>query len=303
MSKTIVFFGSGPVAAASLSSLLKDFNVEAVVTKAVPSHHKGVAPVEELAKTEGLQIYFANTKTEVDNLILNQSFSSQVGIVVDYGVILSQEVINHFNLGIVNSHFSLLPRWRGADPITFAILSGDDKTGVSLMKIVPKLDEGDLLSQETLALTPGMTTPELTDLLIALSNKMLARDIPSYISGQLTPYPQPKQPATYSRKLTKSDGIIDWSKPAEQTEREIRAFIEWPKSRTVIAGKDVIITKAHVVPSVGLGAKPGDITVVPETKVFAVATGEGSLWIERLKPDGKNEMTSTAFLAGYGKLL
>lgn len=302
MSETIVFFGSGPVAAASLDSLLKDFVVEAVVTKAVPSHHKGLAPVEELAKTRELRIYFANTRTEADNLVQNQPFSSRLGVVVDYGVILSREVIDSFELGIINSHFSLLPKWRGADPITFAILSGDSETGVSLMRIVPKLDAGDLLSQETLALTPDITTPELTKQLVNLSNHVLARDLPRYMTGEITAYSQPDQPPSYSRKLTKADGIIDWDKPAEQIEREIRAFIEWPKSRTGLWGMDIIITKAYAVPSTGLNDTPGVVTVIRESGVFAVATSDGSLWIERLKPAGKNEMTAKAFLAGHQHL-
>jgi methionyl-tRNA formyltransferase len=123
-SKTILFFGSGPVAAASLRSLADNFSVEAVITKAVPAHHKGVAPVEELAGELGLPIIFASTKKELDEVFTERTFTSKVGVVVDYGVIISQEVIDVFPLGIVNSHFSLLPEWRGADPITFSILSG-----------------------------------------------------------------------------------------------------------------------------------------------------------------------------------
>lgn len=298
MSETIIFFGSGPVAAASLAYLIDNFNIEAVITKSVPPHHRGSAPVEELAKHRSVPTYFANNRGELDTLVKQQRFSSRVGLVVDYGVIMSAEVINYFELGIVNSHFSLLPKWRGADPITFAVLNGDSKTGVSLMLIVPKLDEGDLLSQDTLAIKNDITTPQLTGQLVDLSNKMLARDLPRYVSGDLKPYPQPDQPSSYSRKLTKEDGLVDWHKPAEVIEREIRAFIEWPKSRTILAGKDVVITKAHVTNRSG---EPG--TVIIDNKQLIIACGKGALVIEQLKPAGKPAMTAEAFLAGYRNFL
>lgn len=302
--ETIVFFGSGPVAAASLKFILQNFSVEAVITKKLPPHHKGTAPVEQLARMKSVPIYFANTGRELDEVLDAQKFNSPAGIIVDYGVIVSQKAIEHFRLGIINSHFSLLPKWRGADPITFTILSGDSETGVSIMRIVEDLDEGDLLSQEPLALPDSITAPELIAQLIKLSNQLLARDIPRYLAGELIPYPQPATAPSYSRKLTKADGIIDWTKPAVQIEREIRAFLEWPKSHATLAGKDVIITQAHVAGYEyhAFGEVVGKAFPTPEG-LLGVATGEGILIIDKLKPAGKNEMSGSAFLAGYGKHL
>jgi methionyl-tRNA formyltransferase len=303
-SETIVFFGSGPVAAASLTFLADNFPIEAVVTKAVPPHHREPAPVETLARERNLPLLFANTRSELDNLITEQAFTSRLGIIVDFGVIVSQDTIDSFELGILNSHFSLLPRWRGADPISFAILAGDDKTGVSLMLIEPSLDTGKILVQKSLKLTGEETTPSLTDQLVGLSNDLLAEYIPLHLHGESKPRSQPHPDrVTFSRKLTKEDGVLDWQKPAVELEREIRAYNDWPKSRTTLAGKDVIITKAHTSPSVGSGQKPGDITIVPEVKEFGIATNHGTLWIDALKPAGKKEMTAAAFLAGYGHLL
>lgn len=223
--------------------------------------------------------------------------TSRLGIVIDYGFIINQDVIDYFPLGIINSHFSLLPEWRGADPITFSILSGQEQTGVSLMLINDKMDEGMLLEQGVLAIEPIDTTPSLTNKLIELSDVLLQQTLAGYVTGALTPFPQEGEP-TYSRKLTKEDGLIDWSKPAVQLEREIRAFIEWPKSRTQLAGKDIVITSAQVIDQSGL---PGTVSI--DGKRLIVACAGQSLEILTLKPAGKNEMTAEAFLAGHRQLL
>lgn len=296
-SKTIVFFGSGPVAAKSLDFLSKHFSIETVITKAVPEHHNEVAPVEELAKQKNLPISYANTKSELDELIVNASFESRVGIIVDYGVIVSQRTIDAFPLGIVNSHFSLLPEWRGADPITFSILSGQKKTGVSLMLIEPALDTGKLITTKSLTIAEDETTPTLTNRLIELSNELLAEYLPQYIDGKVKPRAQPHPDrATYSRKLTKQDSIIDWKKSADEIEREIRAFIEWPKSRATIHNTEVIITKAHVEHDSGA---PGEVKVSSDRKTLFVGCGKDSLAIDLLKPAGKKEMNAVSFINGY----
>ena len=255
MSKTIVFFGSGPVAAASLELLARDFTIEAVVTKPQPAHHKQPFPVLEIAKKLGLRTLTPVNKQELSELFSTKPVTSKLGVVIDYGIIIGQDVIDYFPLGIVNSHFSLLPRWRGADPISFAVLEGDAKTGVSLMLIVAALDEGPLLAQASLPITPETTTPSLTKDLIALSHELLVRNLPKYIDGQVKPAPQSDTAVSYSRKLTKADGQIDWHKPADEVEREIRAFLEWPKSRAKLGTTEVIITKAKVIDD---PLKPGE---------------------------------------------
>lgn len=299
-SKTIVFFGSGPVAAKSLELLNKNFTIEAVVTKPRAEHHRGSVPVLELAEKLGLKTLLTADKQELDELFATKPVNSEVGIVIDYGIIISKAVIDYFPFGIVNSHFSLLPEWRGADPITFSILSGQKQTGVSLMLIVEKMDEGPLLAQATYDMPDEITTPELTDDLILLSDSMLQNILPLYLDGQTEAAPQDQvsmaasNEPSYSRKLTKDDGIIDWSKPAAQLEREIRAYVEWPKSRTELAGKEVVITQAHVVEQT---LKPGQTLV--EAKQLVIGTGEQSLSIDKLKPAGKAEMAVEGFLAGY----
>jgi methionyl-tRNA formyltransferase len=298
-SETVVFFGSGPVAAESLQLLARDFNVEAVITKPKPPHHRGAFPVISLAEKLGIKTYLPANKRELSELFKVKPVNSRLGIVIDYGIIINQDVIDHFPLGIVNSHFSLLPEWRGADPITFAILSGQQKTGVSLMVIDAGLDTGKLITQRSLAIEPDDTTPTLTSKLIMLSHELLVEYLPRYVSGEVKPRNQPHPDrATYSRLLTKEDGLIDWQKPAVQLEREVRAFAGWPKSRTNLAGKEVIITKARATDRSGV---PGTVSI--DGKQLIVAAGDASLIIEKLKPAGKNEMTGEAFIAGHRNLL
>jgi methionyl-tRNA formyltransferase len=304
MSETIVFFGSGPVAAKSLAYLAKAFHIEAVITKAAPKHHRGAVPVVDTAAQFNLKTFFAATKAEVDDVLETTRFASELGILVDYGVIISDKAINAFRLGIINSHFSLLPEWRGADPITFSILSGQQTTGVSLMLVVEALDEGPLLAQQAITINKYATTPLLTEQLISISNEMLGTYIPQYVVGAVTPYPQPLKPApSYSRRLTKQDGSINWTKPASVLAREVRAFIEWPKSYTAISGKDVTVKAAHAEPGDGLSSEPAGTATVRNRHEIWVRCGSGFLVIDRLQPAGKPEMDARAFLAGYGQML
>lgn len=285
------------MAAESLRLLNKHTLVEAVITKPRPSHHKEPAPVLELCEELGLSVYIPADKTELTQLVQQTTFTSQLGLVIDYGIIIAKEVIDAFPLGIVNSHFSLLPSWRGADPITFAVLSGESKTGVSLMVIDEQMDTGKLITQKTLHMAADETTPSLTEKLIVLSDSLLQEFLPRYVTGEVKPHNQPHPDrATYSRKLTKQEGVLDWDKPADQLEREIRAFAGWPKSRTTISGKDVIITKATVV---DVSAAPG--TIQAERNRLVVAAKKDGLEIVTLQPAGKKEMTTQEFLRGYSK--
>jgi methionyl-tRNA formyltransferase len=304
---SVVFFGSGPVAAASLALLLDSFDVEAVVTKPRPPHHRGSVPVLELAEQKGLAVVETSDKKELSSAVAAASFKSRVAILIDFGIIVTQDVIDAFPLGIVNSHFSLLPEWRGADPITFSILSGQERTGVSLMLLVEKMDEGPLLAQAPYDITPGETTPSLTEALIQLSYESLQTVLPLYIANQTQPAPQESVTMadtpnpTYSRKLTKEDGVLDFTKPAAVLEREVRAFAEWPKSRTVIAGKDVVITSAHVTADEsGVGLRASGVgKAYVDTRQLCITTSEGVLVIDTLKPAGKPDMRGDAFVNGY----
>lgn len=294
-SETIVFFGSGPVAAASLHLLLQDFSIEAVITKPRAEHHKGSTPVVELTSHLKLPTFMATDRHSLDELFDTRPVKSRIAVLIDFGIIVSQKVIDFFPLGIINSHFSLLPEWRGADPITFSITSGQEKTGVSLMLLTAGLDEGEIIAQAPYSLSPAITTPQLTEELIDVSYNLVREVLPLYVTGKVQSMPQdPLTPITYSRKLSKKDGALVWSKPAETLEREIRAFIEWPKSYTAFGDLEVIITKAHVLHRAGPSGKRIIVNKKP-----AIYCGRHTLVIDRLKPAGKKEMTGEAFLIGY----
>ncbi len=318
----VVFFGSGPVAAESLRLIVEWADVEAVITKPQPPHHREKFPVIAVAEARGLPLHFASNRRQLDEVIDNTSFDSRVAVLIDYGIIISQTTIDSFELGIVNSHFSLLPEWRGADPISFSILSGQAQTGVSLMLLVQAMDEGPLLSQGICDIPAGATTPSLTADLITLSDALLRDAIPKYLTG--TPLPngqaikprsqeeimamfgKPYQP-TYSRKLTKADGVLQFTKTAQQLEREIRAFVEWPNSRTLIGDREVIITAGHAAedPELALSqaaypvpAKPltvGNFFQTTDHRLAVVAASDSVLFIDTIKPAGKRDMTGREF--------
>jgi methionyl-tRNA formyltransferase len=310
---SVVFFGSGPVAAQSLELLSSYCDIEAVVTKPQPPHHKEPFPVLAVAGQHGFKTFTPYGKAELSALFATKPVTSRLGIVIDYGFIINQDVIDYFPLGIINSHFSLLPEWRGADPITFSILSGQAQTGVSLMLITAGMDEGPLLAYGLQPLTGTETTPALTQSLISLSDALLRKELPRYVAGKTSPVDQlsihaeldtyPAEP-TYSRKLTKDDGILDFSKPADQLEREVRAYCEWPKSRTAIGGKEVVITRVHVGEQTEASVT-GTIWLdnPAKPKRFGFKTSHGILVVDALKPAGKPEMSAEAFIAGYGNLL
>lgn len=289
-SPKIVFFGSGPVASATLEALYPHFEIEAIITKPRAAHHRGSVPVLEFAEAKSLPTHTPQNKAKLTALFEQTKFTSKLGLVVDYGIIISKSVIDSFALGIVNSHFSLLPEWRGADPITFSILSGQKQTGVSLMLINEKLDQGELLAQQKMPVPTDATTPTLTEDLIALSSKMLIDILPQYVAGTVQPYPQEAKQPSYSRMLTKEDSILDTQKPANQLEREVRAFSGWPKSHISLFNHyDVVVKKARVAQS----ANDGTLIVPCANNTFLEV-------LELTAPSGRS-MSGADFVRGYKK--
>ncbi len=286
----VVFFGSGPVAAESLRLLQEHFSIEAVVTKPTT-----IGQMQ--ATCPNAPIYTVSDKAELDDLFTTTNFTSQVGILIDFGIIVSKKIIEYFQKGIINSHFSLLPELRGADPLSFAILEGKQQTGISLMLLVEAMDEGPLLHQSKHMLEPNETTPTLTGRLILQSVSDLVSTVPKWTNNLLEPYAQDKQSVTptYTRKLTKDDSVLDFRKPAEVLEREIRAFVEWPKSRTTIGSVECVITQAMVIQGAGT---PG--TLLVDKNSLSIYTADKALRIVKIKPAGKREMEIAGFLNGYG---
>jgi methionyl-tRNA formyltransferase len=179
------------------------------------------------------------------------------------------------------------------------ILSGDKKTGVSVMQLVRDMDAGPVFAQSEVELSGRETKQELADKLLDIGSAMVIDLLPGILDGSVVALPQDNSRATYDELITKEQGVLDWTKPAQQLEREVRAFAQWPQSRTELAGKDVVITHASIVDSPT--ATPGTVHVLD--KQLIVSCGDQALRIEKLKPAGKAEMTAQAFLAGYKQFL
>jgi len=223
-----------------------------------------------------------------------QAFGAQAAVLVAYGKIVPQSIIDLFPSGIINIHPSLLPKHRGPTPIESIILDGDKETGVSLMRLSAKMDAGPVYAQETVLLSGTETKPALAEQLLNVGKDMLIAYLPQILDGSLEPTGQANDEATYDKLLQRADSELDFSKPAEQLEREIRAYAGWPRSRAMVGTTEVIITQAHTANEHGVAG-----TLRLDGNEMAMYCDNGLLVIDRLIPSGKKEMSATAFLAGY----
>ncbi|HEX7632735.1 MAG TPA: methionyl-tRNA formyltransferase, partial [Candidatus Saccharimonadales bacterium] len=211
------------------------------------------------------------------------AYGAEAAVLVAYGKIVPQSIIDLFPRGIINIHPSLLPKHRGSIPIEGVILSGELETGVSLMRLSAKMDAGPVYAQQMVALQGNETKQQLADALIVLGKDMLLASLPAILAGTLEPTEQDETFATYDNRIQKTDGELDFTKPAVQLEREVRAYAGWPRSRTTIGTTDVIITTAHVDPE--QDGAPGALWI--EGKQIGLYGSEGLLILDTLIPAGK----------------
>jgi methionyl-tRNA formyltransferase len=303
-SKTVIFFGNERLAtgvttsAPTLRALVAaGYQVAAVVSNHEAARSRRPRPLEIQAVAEELQIPLLLPDQPSDILDQLKGYQAEVGILVAYGKIVPQSVIDVFPAGIVNIHPSLLPRHRGPTPLESVILDGSQHSGVSIMNLSAKMDAGPVYSQTSVELSGQASKQQLADRFLEVGGQMLLEVLPSILNGQLQPTEQDDSQASYDRLITKADGLIDWHKSAVQLEREVRAFAGWPGSRTVLGGLDVTITAAQVVER---QLKPGQVLV--DNKQLLVGTDQNSLAIMRLTPAGKKDMDVAAFLAGNRSL-
>ena len=220
---------------------------------------------------------------------------AEIGIVVAYGKIIPPSLLSLFPKKLINVHASLLPHYRGASPIEAAILNGDAETGVTLMQLEAGLDTGPTYDVSKIQLDGTENREALYERLAELGADLLAIQLPGILQDQTVPIPQDELEASVVGRIAKSDGFIDWAKPAIVLEREIRGYYGWPGSRTAIAGTDVTITKAHLSHPSG---PSGTAYKTPDGEL-AVYAGTGSLIVDTLKPAGKRAMPSRDFLSGH----
>ena len=294
----IVFMGSPEYAAVILRALAARFNVVGVFTqpdKPVGRGRKIQSPPVKLV-TQEFELPVSQPKKMTSEAAMGQlnTWDPDLIVVAAYGKILRSDVLNYPQYGCINVHASLLPRWRGASPVHAAILHGDEQTGVTIMKIGEGLDTGDILSSSAIPIDPTYTTASLTDDLANIGAELLLDTIPDYINGSLIPRPQNEEYATYAPKVEKTDGKLDFSKPAEKIERKIRAMVPWPVSYFEWNGEKVKIYSAKIMDSKNLTAgSRGIINRFP-----AIGTKTNDLLISEIQMPGKNKIQGNVFLNG-----
>jgi methionyl-tRNA formyltransferase len=294
-SKTIVFFGTDEFSAVSLRQLISSgAKIGAVVTK--PDSRKGrgrelqPSVVKSIALEHGITVWQPARMVELVEPLTDLRDSQKngiVGVLVSFGKIIPQSIIDIFDPGIINVHPSLLPLYRGPSPIETAIVNGDSKTGVTIMQLSAQMDAGPIYTQQTHPLTGSETAPELENTLGVLGAEQLLAALPTIMSGELLPVAQNDSKASYCSLLRKEDSLLDPSSiTAAQAERRIRAYLAYPKTKVTIAGHSVVLTKAHV-------------SVIGET-VLDIQCSDGQyLCIDELIGPSGRAMNAKSFLNGY----
>lgn len=293
----IIFMGSPDFALGTLRALHESYPVLGVVTQPDRAAGRGrelkPPPVKVLALELGIPVIQPEKLRESGAMEQLRTWSPDVIVVAAFGQILRQEVLDLPRFGCINVHASLLPRWRGAAPINTAILHGDEETGVTVMKMDAGLDTGPILGQRSVRIEPHETAGSLFDKLSTLGADLLLDTLPGYLAGEIQPRPQPEEGSTYAPMLKKEDGLLDFSHPARELERKVRAFNPWPGAYFEWDGN---LLKVHSA-SIGLGKmRAGGRGIYLGLPV--VGTSENLLVLGEVQPAGKKSMPGKAFLAG-----
>jgi methionyl-tRNA formyltransferase len=297
----IIFAGTPDFAARHLQALLhSDHRVVAVYTQPDRPAGRGkklqASPVKDLATTAGIDVQQPLSLKDPEAQATLATYGADVMIVVAYGLLLPAAVLDLPRFGCINVHASLLPRWRGAAPIQRAIEAGDAQTGITLMQMDVGLDTGDMLSIHRCPIVPGDTAATLHDRLADLGPPALLQLLEQLQQGGLSPQKQDDALATYAHKLTKEEALIDWSQPAEQISRRIRAFNPFPVAFTTLAGENLRLYEAEPVQQAHTAA-PGTLLAVDRSLVVACREGT-ALSLLRVQLPGKKAVSVTDLLNG-----
>lgn len=304
---SLVFIGTPEFAVPSLRRLVADgHQVTAVITqpdRATGRHrHRLTPPPVKVAALElGLPVHQPESLREPAAVAQLRALNPEVIVVVAYGQILRQEVLDIPRRGVVNVHASLLPRYRGASPIAAAILNGDGETGVSIMLMDAGMDTGPVLARRTEPILAEDTTGTLSERLARTGADLLGETLPRWLAGEVQPEPQDDRLASVTRLIRKEDGRIDWTTPAADVARRVRAYNPWPGAHTTLDDERVTIWLAR--PLAGASdAPPGTIVPAPGV-VLAVQTGDGLLEVLELQRAGRKSLSAAEFLRGAPDLI
>jgi methionyl-tRNA formyltransferase len=300
----IIFMGTAELSRPILEALLKhqEFEVVAVVTQ--PDKPKGrdlklqPSPVKETALKSGLPVLQPEKARDAQFVEELRGLHPDLIAVAAYGQILPQSILDLPRFGCLNVHTSLLPKYRGAAPIQWAILNDEAETGVTIMKMDAGLDTGDIVSIEKTPIQPQDNSQILHDRLAQMGAGLLVRTISDFVAGKIQPRPQPHEGVSHVSKIKKEDGKIDWSLPARVIWNRVRAFTPWPGAFTFIQGtsKSRMIKIWEAMPVEGSG-NPGEILKADKAGIV-VACGEKALSISRLQREGGKQLAVQDFLAG-----
>lgn len=297
----VVFMGTPDFSVPALEELAKVHQVEAVVTQQDKPKGRGhkmqFTPVKEKAIELNIPVYQPEKVRNPEFVDILKNINPDVIVVIAFGQILPKEILEIAKYGCINVHASLLPKYRGAAPIQWAVIDGEKVTGVTTMHMAEGLDTGDIIDTSVLELDEKETGGSLFDKLAIEGGKLIVETLDKLEKGTATRTPQDNEKSTYAAKITKELGKIDFSKSAVEIERLIRGLNPWPSAFTTLDDRQIKVWDATAVEG-EVKEEPGQIAEVSKTYI-KVATGEGYLKINEIQPAGKKRMTMEAFLNGY----
>ena len=298
----IVFMGTPDFAVPSLEALLKsEHQVVGVVTQ--PDRPKGrgqevvFLPVKAVCQREGIPVLQPLKMKDPAFLDALRQWKPDVIAVTAYGRILPPAILTLPPRGCINVHGSLLPKYRGAGPIQWAVIRGEQQTGITTMFMAEGMDTGDMLLQETVEIRADDTAGTLAPRLAEVGGRLLVETLRRLEAGTLTPQPQDDAQATMAPLLKKEDGVVDWTLPAAEIANRVRGLSPWPGAYTYVNGERWVLWRVAVGEEVS-GAAPGTVTKVSKDRV-EVATGEGTIQLIDIQPSNSRRMTMAQYLAGH----
>ncbi|MBI4064668.1 MAG: methionyl-tRNA formyltransferase [Elusimicrobia bacterium] len=302
----IVFFGTPQTAASHLNAIASsNFEIAGVVTQQDLPRGRGLKisppPVKITAQETGVKTILQPEKLKdagVEKTIAG--LKADLGVVVAYGKIIPPSLLKIPRRGMINVHFSLIPKLRGPSPVEYAIWEGHQKTGVSTFWIDQGMDTGDLLDQRETEIKPTENARELLDRLTQMGCELLIDSLKQIEADRALKIPQDNAQASYCKKLTKESGRLDWAKPAQALDRQIRALAIWPGTYALLDGKKIQIIKAKATAE-NFPQKPGLVVDLRKPAGFLIKCGLGSLLVEEVKPEGGRAMFAWAYLQGFQK--
>lgn len=299
----IIFMGTPDFSVGTLEALLAAGH-EITLVVSQPDKPKGrghelmPTPVKEAALKHGLPVYQPKKVRDPEVVRKLRETEADVMVVIAFGQIIPKEILEMKRYGCINVHASLLPKYRGAAPIQWAVIDGEKESGVTIMQMDEGLDTGDMLLKGSLTLAPDETGGSLFDRLSTLGAELCVEALERMEKDELKPEKQGESPTAYARMLTKEMGCLDWSQSAEKLERLIRGLNPWPSAYTRLGDKTLKIWSARVCEKPEGSVSCGEIFRVNKDGFF-VACGEGALEITELQLQGKKRMDTGAFLRGF----